>query len=109
MCPKALVIAEQFRFFERQKAVGKSVSEYCAVLQKLSETCDFGANLEDSLRDRLVCGIGSDQSQKRLPTEKDLTFKKAKEMALAMKMAIKDTKDLQLATGGAENVNKMGK
>ena len=48
---KPLVIAERFRFFKRQQAVGESVSEYCAVLQKLSETCDFGVNLEDSLRD----------------------------------------------------------
>ena len=109
LCPKPLVIAERFRFFKRQQAVGESVSEYCAVLQKLSETCDFGANLEDSLRDRLVCGIRSDQSQKRLLTEKNLTFKKAKEMTLAMEMAIKDTKELQGATGGAENVNKMRK
>ena len=109
LCPKPLVIAERFRFFKRQQAVGESVSEYCAVLQILSETCDFGANLEDSLRDRVVCGIRSDQSQKRFLTEKNLTFKKAKEMALAMEMAIKDTKEQQGATGGAENVNKMRK
>ena len=76
---------------------------------ELSETCDFGANLEDSLRDRLVCGIRSDQSQKRLLTEKNLTFKKANKIALAMEMAIKDTKKLQGATGGAENVNEMRK
>ena len=96
LCPKPLVIIERFRFFKRQQAVGERVSEYCAVLQKLSETCDFGGNLEDSLCDRLVCGIRSDQSQKRLLTEKNLTFKKAKEMALAMEMAIKDTKELQV-------------
>ena len=46
---------------------------------------------------------------KRFLTEKNLTFKKAKEMALAMEMAIKDTKELQGATGGAENHNKMRK
>ena len=109
MCSKPLVIAERFRFFKRQQAVGESVSEYCAVLQKLSETCDFGIYLEDSLRDRLVFGIRCDQSKKRLLTEKNLTFKKAKEMALAMEMTIKDTNEQQGATGGAENVNKMRK
>ena len=87
--------------------VSESVSEHSAVLQKLSEPCDFGANLEDSLRDRLVCGIRSDQAHKL--TEKNLTFKKAKEMALAMEMAIKDTKKLQGATAVAENVNKIHK
>ena len=109
LCLKPLVIAERFRFFKRQQAVGESVLEYCAVLQKLSETCDFGANLGESLRDRLVCGIQSDQEQKRLLTEKNLTFKKAKEMALAMEMTIKDTKELHGATDGAWNVNKMRK
>ena len=58
-----------------------------------------GANMENSLWDRLVCGIRSDQAQKHLLTE----------MALAMEMAIKDTNKLQGANGGAANVNKMHK
>ena len=96
-------------FFTRQQAVGNSVSEYCAMWQQLSETCDFGANLEDSLRDKLVWGIRSNQAQKRLFPEKNLTFKKAKEMALTMKMAIKNTLELHGAIGGTEKAKQMRK
>ena len=47
----------------------------------MSMNCKFGTHLDDALRDRLVCGLRSEATQKKLLTEKDLTFKKALDIA----------------------------
>jgi len=51
------------------------------------------------LHDHLVCGVNDVRIQRRLLAEPDLTFKKAYEIAQAIEMADKDTKDLTAATG----------
>ena len=35
------------------------MAQYLAELRKLTEHCDFRDNLDEALRDRLVCGIVS--------------------------------------------------
>ena len=42
---------------------------YVAVLKKLAAHCNFGANLNETLQDRLVCGLHNAQMQKRLLSE----------------------------------------
>ena len=54
LSPKPLVIAERFRFHKRNQREGETLTHYIAELRKLAEFCKFGANLNDSLRDRLV-------------------------------------------------------
>ena len=62
--PKTLVIAECFQFHRRNQAVGESVAEYVAGLRRLTRHCEFGAYLDDALRDRFVCGLRSETIQK---------------------------------------------
>ena len=47
------------------------------------------------LRDRLVVGIMNDRIQRRLLAKKELTFKRAYELANAHETAEKNTKDLK--------------
>ena len=61
--------------------------------------CQFGAFLNEALRDRLVCGLINTQSQKKLLTEKQLTFEKAVEIAMAMELANKQTKEFSQTLG----------
>ncbi|KAI7813566.1 hypothetical protein IRJ41_020631 [Triplophysa rosa] len=82
--PKPLVIAERSRFHKRNQAKVESISEYMAELRRLSEHCQFGAGLTDALRDRLVCGMHNESTQKRLLTEKDLTLERALNIAVSM-------------------------
>ena len=77
--PKPIVIAEGFHFHRRVQAVGESISEYVAELKRLANNCQFGQYLDEALRDRLVCGMRSQSTQKRLLAEADLTFSKAQE------------------------------
>ncbi|RWR99571.1 uncharacterized protein B4U79_11743, partial [Dinothrombium tinctorium] len=104
LCPKRLVISERFRFFKRSQHEGESVSAFAVELKKLSTRCEFGSNLNDQLRDRLVCGLRSEAMQKKLLTEEKLTFEKALAIAVGMETAEKDTRDIQQKL---ESVNKV--
>ncbi|KAI4877865.1 hypothetical protein NFI96_007512 [Prochilodus magdalenae] len=82
--PKPIIIAERFRFHKRNQEEGETIAQYVAILKKLSEHCEFGAYLQEALRDRLVCGLSKEAIQRKLLTEDNLDFKKAVEMAVAM-------------------------
>ena len=70
--PKALVIAERFRFYQRNQQAGESVMRYLVVLEHLTGRCEFGTFLDEALRDKLVCGLRNKAIQKRLLSEKNL-------------------------------------
>ena len=62
--PKPLIIAERFNFNKRQQGSTESVVDYVAELRRLSVNCNFGTFLDDALRDRFVCGLKSEATQK---------------------------------------------
>lgn len=104
--PKPLTIAERFRFHKRNQHKTESVSEYMAELRRLAEHCQFGDGLSDALRDRLVCGIHSESTQKRLLTERELTLARALEIAVSMETAAKDALELQRKAISECHINK---
>ena len=85
--PKPLTIAEQFKFNRRKQQEGESIAQFLAELRKLAETCNFGAKLEEQLRDRLVEGLRSKSIQKRLLSEGDLDLTRAYELAISIETA----------------------
>ena len=93
--PKPIFIAERFRFHKRDQRPEESVKDFNVSLRKHSEYCNFGAKLNDSLRDRFVCGLKNETIQKRLLSERDLTYVKAVDMAIAIESALKDVRELQ--------------
>ena len=102
--PKPLLIVERFRFYQRSQAAGESVTDYLAELRRLAITCDFGTFLNEALRDRFVCGLKAEGTQKKLLAEADLTIARALEIARGMEVATHDAKELKhsssaLATG----------
>ena len=56
--------------------------------------CEFGDYLEEALRDRFVCELRSETTQKQLLTEVDLTFKQAVEVAKGIEAADKNLSNL---------------
>lgn len=90
--PKRSIIAERFHFHKREQAVGETIAEFDAALRKLAVHCEFGETLEDSLRDRFVCGLRHDAIQRRLLSESALTYNKALETARGMEAADKESK-----------------
>lgn len=53
----------------------ESIAQSIADLKCLTSTCSFGDNLDDSLRERVVCGFQSTAAQKNLLGIKELSFK----------------------------------
>ena len=107
-CPVPSAIVQRFHFNSRIRKSGESVNEFVAALRQLSEHCVYGEVLEDMLRDRLVVGIADDTIQRRLLTEKDLTFKRALELAQGMELAAKNVQDIaQGQIGVSQNIRSV--
>ena len=77
-----------------------------AELRRLAEHCEFGAGLLDALRDRLVCGLDNESTQKRQLTKRDLTLDMAYDIAVSMETVEKDAIQLQTKNMGECSVNK---
>ena len=94
--PEPLIITERFYFHKRYQAVGETVSEFSAELRRLAARCKFPEDsLEDTIRDRFVCGLLSEPTQRRLLTEKTLTLKTAVEIAVAAESADRSAKSFK--------------
>lgn len=104
LSPKPLVIAERFRFHKRNQEEGESVTMFVAALRKLAQHCEFRDVLNDTLRDRLVCGLRNEAAQKKLLTERDLTLEKAINISVTMEMASREAQQLN-ATGRVHQLN----
>eukprot|EP00731_Ephydatia_muelleri_P033663 Em0034g45a len=103
--PKPIVIAERFYFHRRNQAVGESIVEYVAELRRLATNCKFGAYLDEAMRDRLVCGLRDDDTQKRLLSEEDLTFARAAEIAQSREAAQLNVQQLKETSVAVKTVS----
>ena len=71
------------------------MSSYVAELRALAEFCNFGDTLELMLRDRLVCGVNKEATQRLLLAESELTFAKALDIATSQETAAKNVLTLR--------------
>ena len=88
------MIAERFNFHKRNQ---ETISDFIAELHKLAMNCEFGDYLKEALRDRFVCRLHSEATQKQLLTKVDLTFKRAVEVGKGIKIADKKSQQLKQA------------
>ena len=84
--PKKLIVAERFRFHQRNQSEGETVAQFKAALRKLASTCDFELFLNQALRDQFVCGVRSESTQKKLLCA-ERTFEQSVHTALADEIA----------------------
>ena len=96
--PQVIIIYERFKFYKRNQESHESVSTFVAALKSLAATCNFGDKLEEMLRDRLVMSLRNESTQRVLLTEKDLTFTRAVEIAVAREAAEKDAREFSQKT-----------
>ena len=102
--PKPVVIVQRFHFHRRNQAPGESVAQYVAELRRLAADCKFEGYLEEALRDRLVCGLRNENTQKRLLTDPELTLAKAIDVAQSMEAAERNMGEMR---GGELAVRKV--
>ena len=89
--------------------MGESVSCFVAGLRHVASECNFGEQLSDMLRDRLVCGVANERVQRRLLAEPDLTFEKVFSLATAMETAERNASELQTKFTGTGEDNSESK
>ena len=93
--PAPSEIVQRFQFNSRFRRPGESVSTYVAELRALAEFCNFGDTLNLMIRDRLVCGINDENTQRLLLAEKELTYEKALEIARSQEAAAQNVQTLR--------------
>ena len=88
--PTPSVPVQRFKFQARIRKSGESIAIYVSELRKLAEYCNFGAGLNERLRDQFVSGIADEKLQKKLLAKENLDFDKAYKIALTDEVAIRD-------------------
>ncbi|XP_015277779.1 PREDICTED: uncharacterized protein LOC107119720 [Gekko japonicus] len=66
--PQPSEIASRHAFFKRSQAPNETMAEYVAALRKAARPCNF-TDVEEALRDRLVCGMRDERLQQLHPTD----------------------------------------
>jgi len=55
--PRPSEIVQRFKFNSRVRIPDESIASYVVALRQLTEHCNFGDQLDEMLRDRLVSGV----------------------------------------------------
>ena len=66
-------ILTQITFHKRGQLPGEPVNKFVIQLRRLARTCDFGAFLDEALRDRLVCRLQNSGTQNKFQIRPELT------------------------------------
>ena len=100
---------ERYNFNCRNQQPNESIDAYIAALRTLAKTCNFCDCLKDSLlRDRIVFGIQSKPTRKRLLQDRKLTLKKCIDMCRSFETASFQLKNIANDTSSIENVKAVG-
>lgn len=94
LAPKRSVIVETYKFYKITQGE-MSISEYIGKLKNQADICEFDTFLDRALRDKFVCGLSNKKIQDRLLGEKELSFQKACEIALAQEIVQAESQELQ--------------
>ena len=108
--PTRLKVAERYRFHSANQRPGESITDFVRELKKLAGTCEFtNDQLQDSLCDRFICGVRSEQIKRKLLSA-NYTFQEAVDAAIAQETAQKDVQALgsnSLGVRSQAGVNKV--
>ena len=74
--PKQNVTVERYHFNTRVQDKGEQIDRYITDLRLIAKNCSFGELEHELIRDRVVCGINSDDVKQQLLRVQDLTLDK---------------------------------
>ena len=78
--PVQFETTERAKFNSLVRTPGEALRSFLLRVQQSAAKCNFGFNLEEHLRDRIVAGVNDPEVQKKLLQEPHLTFKLAKQI-----------------------------
>ena len=73
---KTNIIHERYRFNNRDQEAGESIDTYLSNLRSLTDTCNFGALKDETIRERIVCGVRDRSLRKKLLRVPELTLER---------------------------------
>ena len=104
--PEPNVIVERYVFNTYTRKENESVADFVAKLRHLSRYCNFGINLSDMIRDRIVCGVNNAEIQRKLlAVGNTLTLDNAMKLAISIETATKNARNIH--NEYATPINKM--
>ena len=71
--PKKYITYERHMFFTRVQHSDESIDDYVTDLRIKARDCNFGPLHDEMIRDRVICGIISEQLRSRLLRQGDVT------------------------------------
>ena len=85
------VLYERFLFNTREQLEGETISTFVQNLRKLIQTCKYVSSKDETILDRLICGVRDKRIQKQLINEgnqafHDFTLEKALQIASLVKV-----------------------
>ena len=92
--PQPIVITERYKFYCRDQKENETISDYIAVLRKLTLNCNFREFLDQALRGRFVCGLINGSIHRRLLAEQTITLKMVINLVKTLKSAEVETKSM---------------
>lgn len=107
--PRRNVIHERACFHQRLQRPGEKAETFIRALYELSEHCDFGANREENIRDRIVVGILDKEVSRKLQLMKDLTLAVTIETVRQSEEVASQVSMQGEATGVVHEVNKFNR
>ena len=93
--PTPILIAERYKFYNRNQEEHESITDYNAELRREALHCNFKEFLDDALRDRFVCGLRDHHIRKRLLVERTLDLKTALDLAKSMNKSATESKSME--------------
>lgn len=73
----------------------ETVTDFAVELKRLAASCDFGAFLDEALRDRFVAGLCDRGTQAELLKKTALNFANACDIAKGIELACKESQEFQ--------------
>ena len=111
--PRSNEITMTYRFYNRNQRDGEIASDYNTELRKIGAYCNFD-NLEENLRDRLVCGMRDEKLKFDLLKRNKLQYQEVLDEMIAVKIAHQDVTlmhsagpSLDIASNMTSNVEAM--
>ena len=103
--PKPNKIVKRYEFRTRYRKLDENISDYIAALKKIAAQCEYGDQLEENIRDQLVCGVRDEGITNKLLQEVDLDYTKAITLATQIELSRKGAKSLTCR--GGEDVGEI--
>ena len=60
------MVFERFKFYMWSQGANESIADFVDGLKACAHTCQFGESLKEMLRDRLICHIKNESTQRAL-------------------------------------------